>query len=76
MQFNADEYTLRWDDAFYAAGFFIAVSGILAWVTGYLEDRDEEKEKQQTQNQSNLDSCSINNYRKNNQMDNSPLKVY
>lgn len=36
--------TQRWDDAFYAAGFFIAVSGVLAWVTGKLVERDEAEE--------------------------------
>lgn len=59
----SDEYTLRWDDSFYAAGVFIAISGVLAWVTGYLEDLDEQKE----QNQANADSysTSMQNNRKN-----------
>lgn len=41
-KFYADEYTRRWDDSFYAAGFFIAVSGIFAYITAILEDNDEE----------------------------------
>ncbi|GAB0100261.1 monocarboxylate transporter 9 [Sergentomyia squamirostris] len=39
------DWTLRWDDSFYAAGFFIAVSGALAYVTGILVDREEEEEE-------------------------------
>uniref|UniRef100_A0A7G3AQK6 Putative monocarboxylate transporter 9-like protein n=1 Tax=Lutzomyia longipalpis TaxID=7200 RepID=A0A7G3AQK6_LUTLO len=38
------DWTLRWDDSFYAAGFFIAVSGALAYVTGILVDREDETE--------------------------------
>lgn len=33
-----------WDPAFYAGGFFIAVSGIFVFITGVLEDRDEEQD--------------------------------
>lgn len=39
--FPSDDSTNRWDDAFYAAGFFIVISGVLAWVTGKLVERDE-----------------------------------
>uniref|UniRef100_A0A1L8DEN9 Putative monocarboxylate transporter n=1 Tax=Nyssomyia neivai TaxID=330878 RepID=A0A1L8DEN9_9DIPT len=38
------DWTSRWDDSFYAAGFFIAVSGALAYVTGILVDRDDDGE--------------------------------
>ncbi|XP_059620166.1 uncharacterized protein LOC132264105 [Phlebotomus argentipes] len=37
------DWTLRWDDSFYAAGFFIAVSGALAYVTGILVDQEDEE---------------------------------
>lgn len=43
-----------WDLAFYASGFFILVSGFLAYVTAILEDREElankNKEKAQQLN--------------------------
>ena len=45
----SDEYTLRWDDSFYAAGFFIALSGVLAWVISILEDRDKKRERESQQ---------------------------
>lgn len=35
------DITLRWDDTFYAAGFFIALSGVLAYVIDILENRDK-----------------------------------
>lgn len=38
----SDEYTNRWDDAFYAAGFFIAIAGVLAWITGVMVARDDD----------------------------------
>uniref|UniRef100_A0A336LZ15 CSON008114 protein n=1 Tax=Culicoides sonorensis TaxID=179676 RepID=A0A336LZ15_CULSO len=31
------DFTLRWDDSFYAAGFFIAISGVLSWLIGTLD---------------------------------------
>lgn len=39
------DLTGRWDDTFYVGGFFIVISGILAYVTGILEDRDMAKEE-------------------------------
>lgn len=47
---HLDDYTERWDDAFYAAGFFIAFSGVLAWITGVLVERDEEEEEEDDEN--------------------------
>lgn len=38
------DITLRWDDSFYASGFFISLSGVLAYLVAVLEDR-EEREK-------------------------------
>lgn len=35
-----------WDLAFFAAGFFILISGFLAYVTAILEDREEAATKQ------------------------------
>lgn len=42
----SDDYTERWDDAFYAAGFFIALAGVLAWLTGELAKRDAKTEQE------------------------------
>lgn len=42
--------TQRWDDAFYAAGFFIAMSGLLAWLTGTLAERDEAEDDETEKN--------------------------
>lgn len=58
--FLTDEYTLRWDDSFYAGGVCIALAGVLAWVTGHLQDLDENKESSRANN----DSCSIQTNRK------------
>ncbi|XP_037035817.1 monocarboxylate transporter 14 [Bradysia coprophila] len=33
-----------WDYAFYAGGFFISLSGVFVFITGILEDRDEESD--------------------------------
>lgn len=44
--FASDDSTNRWDDAFYAAGFFIVISGVLAWITGNLIERDEADEEE------------------------------
>lgn len=41
FHFIADEYTDRWDDAFYAAGVFIVISGVLAWIAGVMVARDD-----------------------------------
>lgn len=35
-----DDYANHWDDAFYAAGVFMAISGILAWIAGLMVARD------------------------------------
>ncbi|XP_055839349.1 uncharacterized protein LOC129907258 [Episyrphus balteatus] len=35
------EVTLRWDDSFYAAGFFIALSGVLAYLIEFFERREK-----------------------------------
>uniref|UniRef100_A0A182IUD1 Major facilitator superfamily (MFS) profile domain-containing protein n=1 Tax=Anopheles atroparvus TaxID=41427 RepID=A0A182IUD1_ANOAO len=43
------DVTERWDDSFYAAGFFIFLSGVCAWAIGALEptaDSDAEDEKE------------------------------
>lgn len=40
---------------FYAAGIFIALSGVLAWLTGVLEDLDEAKEQEQGDSQDNIE---------------------
>lgn len=48
-----DDYTQRWDDAFYAAGFFIALSGVFVWLTGELAKRDEQSEQEKWKSQSN-----------------------
>lgn len=53
------DFTKRWDDAFYAAGFFIAISGILAWVTGILVDRDEEDETEEEEAEDDDDDNKI-----------------
>lgn len=59
MFFSPDDYTLRWDDAFYAAGVFIAISGVLAWITDLLEGIDDDDEPTK-------DSCSIQTSNNNN----------
>uniref|UniRef100_A0A1B0D5F5 Major facilitator superfamily (MFS) profile domain-containing protein n=1 Tax=Phlebotomus papatasi TaxID=29031 RepID=A0A1B0D5F5_PHLPP len=51
---DLDEFTcayglVLWDDSFYAAGFFIAVSGALAYVTGILVDREDDEENYSNQ---------------------------
>lgn len=41
-------YIYRWDDTFYAAGIFIVISGLLAYVIGTLkpvDDSDDEEEE-------------------------------
>lgn len=40
-----DELTSTWDLSFYLAGAFIALSGVLAWITGYLEDREDDDDE-------------------------------
>lgn len=46
----SDDYTNRWDDAFYAAGFFIAISGVLAWITGVMVARDDNSDEDDINN--------------------------
>uniref|UniRef100_A0A182QGJ6 Major facilitator superfamily (MFS) profile domain-containing protein n=1 Tax=Anopheles farauti TaxID=69004 RepID=A0A182QGJ6_9DIPT len=38
------DVTNRWDDSFYAAGFFIFLSGVCAWLIGSLDARPDEEE--------------------------------
>nr|XP_040224398.2 uncharacterized protein LOC120950448 [Anopheles coluzzii]XP_040224400.2 uncharacterized protein LOC120950448 [Anopheles coluzzii]XP_040224401.2 uncharacterized protein LOC120950448 [Anopheles coluzzii]XP_040224402.2 uncharacterized protein LOC120950448 [Anopheles coluzzii]XP_049462813.1 uncharacterized protein LOC120950448 [Anopheles coluzzii] len=40
------DVTNRWDDSFYAAGFFIFLSGVCAWLIGSLEQTADNEEEQ------------------------------
>lgn len=41
---SIDDITTRWDESFYAAGVFIFLSGILAWITGFILDNEEDSD--------------------------------
>lgn len=49
--------TQQWNESFYAAGFFILISGILVYITGILQSRDRNNEKNK-ENDAELSSTS------------------
>lgn len=62
----------RWDESFYFAGVFISVSGILAYITGILLNRDDGENSSTTDSDKKCSSISNNN---NNKLNNHNSKL-